>query len=55
MKTAQIGRAKDQRLDICEGQSNYLLNEFNQIIVCNESRLHVHIITLITNMCSAFK
>lgn len=36
MKIVQLGHAKDQSLDICEGQSNYLLNEITQIVVCNE-------------------
>lgn len=50
----QVGHAKDQRLDICEGQSSYLLHEITQIIVYFEQQLHVHVLTHIKKICSAF-
>ena len=54
MKIIQIGHAEDKRLDICEGQSNYLFSEIIQITTWNKLWLHGHILTHIKEMRSRF-
>lgn len=36
MKIVQIGHAKDQRLDICEGRNKYLLDEITKLKFYNK-------------------